>query len=195
MLKNNLKIAWRNLLKGKVFNLINIIGLSVAIACSVMLLLTVDFEFSFDDFNPNLKNIYQVSFTQNLANGTTKGTPMPEPITPALRAEYPAIKRISRIGNGGGLIRYKEKEIERSIKFVDQDFPKIFSLKLLKGNLQTMLHDQHDVVLNQPTAKAIFGNENPVGKTIQMNFTGDGFENFTVSAVTEEMPENFQFAV
>jgi len=190
MFKNNLKIAWRNLLKGKVFNLINIVGLSVAIACSVMLLLTVDFEFSFDDFNPNLKNIYQVYFTRNLANGTTKDTPMPEPITPALRAEYPAIKRISRIGNGGGLIRYKEKEIDRSIKFVDQDFPKIFSLKLLQGNLKTMLHDQHDVVLNQPTAKAIFGDENPVGKTIQMNFTGEGFENFTVSAVTEEMPEN-----
>ena len=190
MFKNNLKIAWRNLLKGKVFNLINIIGLSVAVACSVMLLLSVDFEFSFDDFNPNLKNIYQVYFTRNSVKGISKDTPMPEPITPALKAEYPAIKRISRIGNGGGLIRYKNKEIDRPIKFVDRDFPQIFAIKLLSGNLQTMLHDQHDVVLNEPTAKAIFGNENAVGKTIQMNFKGDGFENFTVSAVTAEMPEN-----
>ncbi|MET4081815.1 putative ABC transport system permease protein [Pedobacter sp. UYP30] len=190
MLKNYIKIAWRNLLRGKVFNLINIVGLSVATACSVLLLLTVSFEFSFDDFNPNLKNIYRVYFTRNLANGTTKDTPMPEPLTPALRAEYPSIKRISRIGNGGGLIQYKEKKIERSIKFVDQDFPKIFALKPLQGNLQTMLHDQHDVVLNLPTAKAIFGDENPIGKTIQMDFKGQGFENFTVSAVTEEMPDN-----
>ena len=190
MLKNNLKIAWRNLLKGKTFNVINIVGLSVAVACSVMLLLSVDFELSFDHFNPNLKNIYQVYFTRDFANGISKDTPMPEPITPALKAEYPAIKLISRIGNGGGLIRYKNKEIDRSIKFVDQDFPKIFALKLLQGNLQTMLHDQHDVVMNKPTAKAIFDNENPVGKTIQMNFKGTGFENFTVSAVTEELPWN-----
>ncbi|RYY28935.1 MAG: ABC transporter permease [Sphingobacteriaceae bacterium] len=190
MLKNNIKIAWRNLLKGRVFNLINILGLSVAVACSVMLLLSVDFEFSFDNFNPNLKNIYQVYFTRNFANGVNKDTPMPEPITPALKAEFPEVKLISRIGNGGGLIRYKDKEIDRSIKFVDADFPKIFALKLLQGNQQTMLHDQHDVVLNQQTAKAIFGDENAVGKTIRINFKGEGFENFTVSAVTEDLPDN-----
>ncbi|MGI4750340.1 MAG: ABC transporter permease [Janthinobacterium lividum] len=190
MFKNNIKVAWRNLLKGKVFNLINIVGLSVAVACSVMLLLTVDFEFSFDNFNPNLKNIYQVYFTRNNANGTSKDTPMPEPITTALKAEYPGIKAISRIGNGGALIRYKNKEIDRSVNFVDQDIAKIFALKLSQGNVQTMLHDQHDVVLNKPTANAIFGDENPIGKTIELNFGGNGFKNFTVSAVAEEMPWN-----
>ena len=190
MFKNNLKIAWRNLLKGKVFNLINIVGLSVAVAACVMLLLTVDFEFSFDQFNPNLKNIYQVYFTEHQTNSTSKDTPMPEPITPALKAEYPEVRLISRIGNGGALIRYKNKEIDRSVNFVDQDFAKIFAIKLLQGNLQTMLHDQHDVVINKPTAEAIFGRENPVGKTLALNFNGNGFENFTVSAVTQEMPQN-----
>ncbi|MGI4803474.1 MAG: ABC transporter permease [Janthinobacterium lividum] len=190
MFKNNIKIAWRNLLKGKIFNLINIVGLSVAVAACVMLLLTVDFEFSFDQFNPNRNNIYQVYFTTHQANATSKDTPMPEPLMPALKAEYPAVKLISRIGNGGALIRYKNKEIDRSVNFVDQDFTKIFAIKLLQGNLQTVLHDQHDVVLNKPTAEAIFGHENPIGKTIELNFNGSGFENFTVSAVTEEMPWN-----
>ena len=190
MLRNYIKIAWRNLLRGKVFNAINIFGLTVAIACSTLLFLTVDYEFSYDRFHENIDEIHQVYFTSNKASGQEKDTPMPEPITPALKAEYPNIRHISRMGNGGALIRYKDKQIDKSLMYVDESFQQIFSIPLVKGEKKRMLYDLHSVVLNEQVAKAIFGNEEPVGKSIELNYTGNGYERFVVSAISKDMTWN-----
>ena len=190
MLKNYIKIAWRNLLKGKIFNAINIFGLTVAIACSTLLFLTVGYEFSFDRFHENADNIYQVYFTTNKVSGQEKDTPMPEPITPALKADYPEIRYISRLGGGGALIRYKNREIDKSLNYVDEDFSQIFTIPVLHGNTKKMLNDLHAVVLNEQVAKAVFGMENPIGKSIEINYTGKGYEQFVVSAVTKDLPYN-----
>lgn len=193
MFKNYLITAWRNLLKGKVFNAINIIGLTVAIACSTLLFLTVDYEMSFDRFHEHGDDMYQVYFTHNRAEETNKDTPMPEPITPALKSEFPDIMHITRMGNGGMLIRNGEKEIEKSLKYVDKDFAEVFTLKARSGNVKTMLSDPGNIVLSESLAKALFGTENPVGKSVELNYTGNGYERFTVSAVTEELPWNSSF--
>ncbi|MBE7179535.1 MAG: ABC transporter permease, partial [Mucilaginibacter polytrichastri] len=193
MFKNYIITAWRNLLKGKVFNAINVIGLTVAIACSTLLFLTVDFELSYDRFHENGGNMYQVFFTHNRATGVEKDTPMPEPITPALKAEFPDVTHITRMGNGGMLIRNGEKEIERRLKYVDKDFPEVFTLKARNGNVKTMLNDLSNIVLNEQVADALFGTENPVGKSVEVNYTGNGYERFTVSAVTEDLPWNSSF--
>ncbi len=189
MFKNNLKIAWRNLLKGKTFNLINIIGLSVAIACCILLFLTVNFEFSFDRFHKNLPDIYQVYLTQNRAKGVERGTAMPEPLTPALKAEYPIVQHISRLGNGGAEITYKTKKIMESIRFVDEDFLRIFTFPLEKGSVKTALHDLHSIVITEYVAKAIFGKENPVGKTLELNLYNQN-QSFVVGGVAKDFPNN-----
>ncbi|WP_419800874.1 ABC transporter permease [Mucilaginibacter sp.] len=189
MFKNNLKIAWRNLLKGKVFNLINIIGLSVAVACCVLLFLTVVYEFSYDKFHKNLPDIYQVYLTQNRAKGIERGTAMPEPLTPALKAEYPDVQYISRLGNGGAEITYKTKKIMESIRFVDEDFLRIFTFPLEKGSVKTALHDLHSIVITEYVAKAIFGKENPIGKTVEVNLYNQN-QSFVVSSVAKDFPDN-----
>ncbi len=189
MLKNNLKIAWRNLLKGKTFNVINIAGLSVAVACCVLLFLTVVYEFSYDKFHKSLPDIYQVYLTQNRAKGVEKGTAMPEPLTPALKAEYPDVQYISRLGNGGAEITYKTKKIMETIRFVDEDFLHIFTFPLEKGSVKTALHDPHSIVLTEYVAKAIFGKENPVGKTVELNLYNQP-QSFVVSGVAKDFPDN-----
>ncbi len=189
MLKNNLKIAWRNLLKGKVFNVINIAGLSVAVACCVLLFLTVIYEFSYDQFHKNLSDIYEIYLTENHAKGVEKNTSMPEPLTPALKAEYPDVQYISRLGNGGAEISYKSKKIMESIRFVDEDFLRIFTFPLEKGLVKTALHDPHSIVLTQFVAKAIFGKENPVGKTLEMNLYNQN-QSFVVTGVAKDFPNN-----
>ncbi len=189
MFKNNLKIAWRNLLKGKVFNLINIVGLSVAVACCILLFLTVDYEFSFDRFHKNLPDIYQVYLTQNRAKGIERGTAMPSPLTPAMKAEYPDVQYISRLGNGHAEISYKTKKIMKSIKFVDEDFLRIFTFPLEKGSVKTALHDLHSIVITQYVAKAIFGKENPVGKTVEVNLYNQN-QSFVVGGVAQDFPDN-----
>ncbi len=189
MFKNNLKIAWRNLLKGKVFNVINIAGLSVAIACCVLLFLTVIYEFSFDKFHKNLPDIYQVYLTQNRAKGVERGTAMPEPLTPALKAEYPDVQYISRWGNGHAEVSYKAKKMMQSVSFVDEDFLRIFTFPLEKGSVKTALHDLRSIVITAEVAKAIFGIENPVGKTVELNLYNQN-QSFVVGGVAEDFPHN-----
>ncbi|WP_299287242.1 ABC transporter permease [uncultured Mucilaginibacter sp.] len=189
MLKNNLKIAWRNLLKGKTFNIINIAGLSAAIACCVLLFLTVVYEFSYDQFHKNLPDIYQVYLTQNRAKGIEKAAPMPEPLTPALKAEYPDVQYISRLGNGHAEVSYKTRKIMESVHFVDEDFLRIFTFPLEKGSVKTALHDLHGFVITEFVAKAIFGKENPVGKTVEVNLYNQP-QSFVVSGVAKDFPDN-----
>jgi len=189
MFKNNLIIAWRNLLKGKVFNVINIAGLSVAVACCVLLFLTVVYEFSYDKFHKNLPDIYQVYLTQNRAKGIERGAAMPEPLTPAFKAEYPDVQYISRLSQGGAEISYKTKKITESIRFVDEDFLRIFTFPLEKGSVKTALHDLRSIVITEFVAKAIFGTENPVGKTVELNLYNQN-QSFVVGGVAHDFPDN-----
>jgi putative ABC transport system permease protein len=189
MIKNYLKIAWRNLLKGKVFNLINITGLSVAVACCILLFLTVDYEFSFDTFHKNLPDIYQVYLTENRAKGVEHNTAMPSPLTPAMKAEYPDVQYISRLGNGHAEVSYKAKKIMQSVRFVDEDFLRIFTFPLEKGSVKTALHDLRSIVITAEVAKAIFGTENPVGKMVELNLYNQN-QSFVVGGVAEDFPDN-----
>ncbi len=189
MLKNNLKIAWRNLLKGKVFNLINIVGLSVAVACCILLFLTVDYEFSFDRFHKNLPDIYQLYTTENRAAGIEKSASMPEPAAPALKAAYPAIKNISRYGNGQTSVLYRGKQTNYGIKFIDPDFLKMFTFPLVQGNPQTALHDLKSIVITEHVAHAVFNKENPVGKTVELNFN-DQPQSFVITGIAQDFPNN-----
>ncbi len=189
MFKNNLKIAWRNLLKGKVFNVINIAGLSVAVACCVLLFLTVVYEFSYDKFHKNLPDIYQVYLTENRAKGIERNTAMPSPLTPALKAEYPEVQYISRLGHSHAEITYKTKKIMQSVRFVDEDFLRIFTFPLEKGSVKTALHDLRSIVITAEVAKAVFGTENPVGKTVELNLYNQN-QSFVVGGVAHDFPDN-----
>ena len=119
MLKNYIKTAWRNLWKGRVFNSMNIVGLSVAVASSTLLLLTVFFEFSYDNFHKNRDHIYQLYFVANRTGVPEKNTGMPVPLAPALKADYPEVQYISRYATSGATVKYKEKTVDQSIIFAD----------------------------------------------------------------------------
>lgn len=189
MLKNYIKTAWRNLWKGRVFNIMNIIGLSVAVACCIMIFLTVYYEFSYDKFHTNLDKIHQFYFTKNGAEKMEKATSMPAPLTPAVKAEYQDIKYITRMNNGGTIVGYGDKQIEESIRFVDQDFLKMFTFPVVKGDNTSPLKDLNNVVISEFAATAIFGKANPIGKSIELNYSGVP-RTFVVSAVVKDFPQN-----
>ena len=190
MLRNYLKIAFRNLFKNKVYAFINIIGLSVAFAAAMLLFLTAHFELSFDDFQANKDRIFKTYYKVNYANKIEYGNAMSAPFLPALLAEYKSeIKHATRIYNGSVQVIQGEKTINEGINYVDADFFKIFSFKILKGNANTALNDLKGVVLNEETAKKIFGDVEPIGKLVRLNF-GGRFEDYTVTAITEKAPEN-----
>lgn len=189
MFKNYLKIALRNLWKNKGYAFINIVGLSVAFCVSVFLFLTAYFAFSYDNFHADKDRIFQTYFFANDPEGANRTASMPLPITPALKAEYPEIESIARVINGSDVVEYKGKYLDKQIKFTEPDFFKIFTFPFVEGNAQTALQDLSSIVITQHMAKAVFGNEEPVGKRIAVGLEGNK-KQYVVTGVLADFPEN-----
>ncbi len=188
MLKNYFKLAWRNLLKHKTDSSINIIGLCVAFTCALLLFLSVYFEFSFDRFHANASNIYHLYFNVSRAREAETGTAMPVPLTPALKQSFPEVKYAARFVNSGAVLRYKDKKLSKNLRFTDADFFQMFSFPFIKGNATTALSGLNNVVMSAAAAKSIFGDEDPIGKTIEIQT--DAWKPFIVSGIVDNYPDN-----
>jgi predicted permease len=182
MLKNFLKIAFRNLLKNKTYSFINIFGLSIGIMCSILILLWVNDEISYDMFNKNAKQIYRVIQYDN--NG--KNSRSPAQLAPALAASIPEIESYARIVKLPRLIfkRGTNNFYEDSGIIVDPSFFTMFDYPLLKGNPKTFLSEPGNIVITESLARKYFGNEDPLNKTIQL----DGQNDVKVTGVLKEIP-------
>lgn len=188
MLKNYLLIAFRNIIKNIGFSLINILGLSIGITATLLILLWVQDELSFDRFHENAENLYQVEEDQYYSGEVYHVTVTPYPSGPVWKEEIPEIKDACRYQwPSGMLFRYGEKAFyEGGCVAVDQSFFSMFSFPLIKGDKQTVLTEPFSTVLTDETAKKYFGNEDPIGKILMVN---NKYE-FTVSGVVEKPPKN-----
>jgi putative ABC transport system permease protein len=190
MFKNYFKTAWRSLWKNKFYSIINISGLAVGLAAGIMLLLWVQNELSFDKFNKDYKNIYNLSshFNQNGEERVWTGVPGPLAV---YAKSIPAVKSIVRIQsefdqNISNKDRTKIFD-GNEIAYVDSGFFSMFDYKLLEGNKATALTNNNSVVITQSTAQKLFGDgyRDTIGKTI-----GFKKEYFTVTGVLQNFPEN-----
>ena len=136
MLKNYFKIAYRNLVKNKLFSLINIMGLAIGLTCSIIILLWVHDEMSYDKFHTNHNRIYRVlqemPFTEKVTWAINQG-----PLAPALIADIPEIEDATRLAFGGWRIRYGDDQFTESGIYVDASFLKLFSFDILEGDINT----------------------------------------------------------
>ena len=189
MFKNYLKIALRNIWKSKGYALINIVGLAVAFCVSIFLFLTAYFQLTFDDFHQDGNRIYQTYFFGNDPEKVFKSAAMPMPLTPALKTEFPEIEGIARVINGNDAVEYKGKYFDKQVKFTDPDFLRIFSFPLITGNRETALNDLSNIVITEKMAKAVFGNEDPMGKTLVVGM-GARRKQYLVTGVLGDYPDN-----
>lgn len=186
MFKNYFKTAWRSLLKGKGFSVINITGLAVSLAVSILLLLWVNDELSYDRFNVNAANIYKLvpKFDdQNIWNKT------PAPIAVYAKKEVPEVENACRIRDNGGvsIFEYNGKKFTESHNcLADASFFSMFTFPFIKGNPQHPFTDAHSIVLSQTTAKIFFGDEDPMGKVLE----GDDKKLYLVTGIMKDMPPN-----
>lgn len=188
MIKNYIKIAFRNLWKEKTLTSLNIIGLTVAFAVSLLLSTYVVFQFSYDTFHDKKDHIYQAYMTWQTPEGTEVGTSQPTPLAETLVEEVPGIKNITRHLEEEALTIYKDKELNLDALYVDSGFFKMFSFPIINGTKENALADVNSVVITKSTALKLFNKENPVGKTIGLFIKGTQ-EPFTVSAVTSDPPK------
>ena len=192
MIKNYLKIAWRNIWKNKVFSAINIIGLSVGLAACIIIMLFVSYEKSFDNFHS--KNIYKLDEVQKfpgMVSSQKVGLSM-FPMGPTLQADFPEVKDFTRARQQEKYqLTYGEKKVYLpQALFVDTTFLGIFDFKLLKGERKSVLLKQHSVVLTEETAAKMFGTDDPMGKTIT-HYGGDTTA-FVVTGIAANPPKNSQ---
>jgi len=196
MLRSYFLTAIRNLSKNKLNASINIIGLAVAFTCSILLFLMVHYEFSFDRFQAKSDRLFQVYNLAHEENGDTKGDVLSYPVVPAFKTEVPGVVRATAISRAGSDVSYKGIETVQRITTVDADFFRMFSFPVVSGNSADPLGSLNSVVLSQSAATAIFGKEDPLGKTIKTKIEGV-WSDLVVSAVLQDPPSNstIQYAV
>lgn len=191
MYKLTLKIAWRNIWKNKVFSLINIGGLAIGLASCLLLLLYVNYEWSFDKQFKNIDRIYSVYENDRMSDKITTNRSYATPAQLAATAlqTIPGIEYVARMVEGGGLIKYQGNSFNKKIIYADPSFLKIFDYKFIKGDPATALSTPGSVLITEETAKVFFGNEEPVGKTLKF----DNRVPLVVTAVIKNLSANYSY--
>lgn len=193
MLSNYFKTALRFLTRNKTFSFINIFGLAAGTLCCLYIVLYVTDQYSYDKQHTNVDAIYRVTSWQSTAGNAPAMTAYCSPaIAPVMKKDFPAIEQFARVIKTDGfgarqhLLKYKDRSFfEKDVVYADSTFFDIFRYHFLYGDPSKALRDPYTIVLLQPTAAKLFGNENPVGKVITID-NAYGKNNFTVAGVIDE---------
>jgi putative ABC transport system permease protein len=189
MISNYFKTAWRNIVKGRLYSFINITGLTTGLAIGILILMWVQDELSFDRFHHKSSTIYQVN--SPIGTGSTRqvwNTAQGAVAAHALK-EVPGVVNAVRIASNSDytVFSYKDKSFkEPAAAYTDPSLLQIFDFTLLRGDRDHLFPNDQSIVITQSTAKKYFGDEDPIGKVIE----ADHAENFTVSGVLADFPDN-----
>ena len=190
MFFNYLKVAVRNLLKRKGYSAIVISGLAIGMACCIVILLYVQHELSYDRFNQDHDRIYQLIAERRTAKGTSMSVTLPPPLATSVLGDFPGVVHAVRfltMDNPIPLVGYGEKRFyEKRLSFVDSSVSEIFSVPATRGDMNKALGRANTVVITEDIARKYFGDEDPLGKTLELN----GILNLEVTAVVKNFPSN-----
>lgn len=186
MLRNFFVIALRSLQKNGVYTFINIAGLSIGLACSLLILLWVTHELSYDGFHARRSQLQKVMINSLGDNGIHTTPAVPMPLEQELR-EDPGIRHVALTNWGETfLLTVGDKKLYREGFYAGEDFLKMFSFPVIEGSAETALADLSSIVLTVSTAKAFFGEDDPMGKVIVLNNKID----LKVTGIVEDVPDN-----
>ncbi|HLO60290.1 MAG TPA: ABC transporter permease [Bacteroidales bacterium] len=186
MFKNLLKIAFRNLTLSPKYSILNTIGLSIGMASSILILLWVQDEWSYDRQSGNAGNVFRVVGDRGITNGGLTAI-TPAPLAKALKEEFPEIIRASRCGMGSRIsFKTGNEFIEETAMPVDNEFLKMFNVEFEEGDINKALIEPNSVVLTERIAKKYFGNVDPVGKTVKLT---ESDEIYTITGIIKN-PHN-----
>ncbi|MFI5133853.1 MAG: ABC transporter permease, partial [Chitinophagales bacterium] len=197
MIRNYLKIAYRNLVKYKFISFINLFGLTIGLTCCLLIFTYILHELSYDKFQPDADRVYRVTRTfnnpQTGAVSLTLSTISP-PFGPFLLNDFKEIEEMTRtLSNGTTATRYEDKMFnEQNVFVADDKFFDFFEIKTLRGNPKKSLVDPYSVMLTDEIAKKYFGNEDPMNKIIRISPNGS-YLNFKVTGIYKPFPTNTHF--
>lgn len=190
MLKNYIKIAWRNLLRNKGFTAINIIGLAIGMAGALMIMLWLQNMLTMDRYHEKSDRLYIMSNRDENQGSKYAWVYTPKILGPSMKEEFPDIESYSRYSDQNYfLTSYQDKKLKTNLSFVDPGFFNMFSFPIIAGEKSNLLNDLKSIVLTAKKAKDLFGNEDPIGKIIKI----DSVDQVRVQAVIADIPSNSSF--
>jgi putative ABC transport system permease protein len=194
MLRNDFKLAWRNLLKNRFFSLINILGLATGLACFILITLYVTDELSYDRYNEKASRIYRVN--SDIIFGTTelKLAVSSDPMGATLKKDYPQVEEFARLYTSSGSKLIKKGNVfinEGNVGHADSTFFRVFTVPAISGNTNTALNEPNTVVVTKSAALKYFGTTDVIGKTIETNDNNGTL--YKITAVVKDIPTNSHF--
>jgi len=190
MVRNYLLVAFRSLWRSKVHSSINIVGLSLGIACCILIVLFVQDEWTFDTFHSNANRIFRGYVKEDYGeNQQFFNTVTPFPLGPALQDNFPEVENQVRINTIGNNVKVGDRQFAETVTIAGQDFFSVFDFAVVKGSTENALKEMTGIVLTERTAQKYFGSEDPINKVVSIQL-GETLENFSVKAVVKNIPIN-----
>ncbi|MEO6541762.1 MAG: ABC transporter permease, partial [Ferruginibacter sp.] len=193
MIKNYFKIAWKNLQKNKIFSFINIFGLSVGLASCMLISLYILNELSYDKYQQNGSNIYQLGTIFIKQGEERKMANTPAPMVQTMQLDFPEVEQTTRVlplfAEDKTLLQYNEKNgvpksfYEPKGYLADSTFFRMFTYTFIEGNAATALNDPNTIVLSEEIAKKIFGQQPALNKMVHISSSSNGDHDFMVTGV------------
>lgn len=189
MIKNYLKVAIRNLLKNKVYVIVNLLGLGIALACCIVAYLNYAFNEEFNSTHENSDQIYRINTVTDRDGRRDSHAICPIPLGPAIAQEVPGITGMTRYSRYYTSVKHGDKVFQDNVFFAEADINEMFTFNLLKGH-QSAFDDPSQIVLDDKMAAKLFEEEDPIGKPVSLRFREDLVRELIVGAVIEELPLN-----
>ena len=183
-------VAFRNLFRSKFYSFINISGLAIGITCSILILLWVADETSFDTMHPKSSRLYQLWVNAKFDNKVQSWRSVPLPTYEALKTANSNIKNVTVTDWGGEhLLTVNENRLLKQGYYASEEFLEMFEFELVTGNASQVLDEPRSIVITQSTAKALFGDEDPINKVVRIDNEND----LKVTGVLKDIPKNSSF--
>ena len=195
MIKNYLKIAYRNILKNKGTTLINAFGMALAIGFCMLAYEFLYFYSNVDDFHSKRDEIYVVQRQMDFNGDLSIWNDMPQDLGPVLKADFQGVKEVVRMNYKNGIVKYGDRVFNQGIAFVDNAYYDLFDFPVKWGNPATF-KDPEGIVIMERIAEKYFGEKNPIGETISIRFIANEqeiIEQFVIKGVLEKIPPNASF--
>ncbi|MDE0556663.1 MAG: ABC transporter permease, partial [Candidatus Poribacteria bacterium] len=189
MFRNYLTVAYRNLVRYKVYSAINITGLAIGIAFCILTFLYIRHEWSFDAFHEKADRIYRIYNKGEIGEGSDASAYMPGPLAPALAEAFSTqMQHVVRIFNTSRTFQYGDHSFQERVIYVDSGFWDVFSFPLIKGDPATALNRKDTIIISETVAQKFFGNTDPMGKSF--SFTRNSkIHQALITGIIKDIPE------
>ncbi|MEO6316094.1 MAG: ABC transporter permease [Chitinophagaceae bacterium] len=191
MIKNYFKIAWRNLNRNRSYAFINVVGLSLGVACAILIFTLISYHLSFDTYHANKDRVYRL-VTEWHDETVGRSSAVPQPLGKAFRTDYSFAEKTARVVDYSDVLisvqgaDNKKFSEQSGVVFAEPAFFDILDFPLVKGNRKTVLVEPNEALVTEKIARKYFGEENAVGKSFRMNNS----INFIITGILKDLPPN-----